>query len=78
MVIAELSQKVTYISFINYIATMGTIDYWFEQDQRVFTNIREVIDLAKDEDGNIDYDAMGWHIGDSISRLILREEEIVF
>lgn len=57
---------------------MGTIDYWFEQDQRVFTNIREVIDLAKDEDGNIDYDAMGWHIGDSISRLILREEEIVF
>ena len=78
MVIAELSQKVTYISFINYIATMGTIDYWFEQDQRVFTNIREVIDLAQDEDGNIDYDAMGWHIGDSISRLILREEEIVF
>ena len=33
---------------------MGTIDYWFEQDQRVFTNIREVIDLAKDEDGNIE------------------------
>ena len=32
MVIAELAQKVTYISFIDYIATMATLDYWFEQD----------------------------------------------
>ena len=58
-------------------AAIGTVDYWLQQDQRVFTNVREIIDLVK-YDGDKDYDAIGWHIGDSISRLILRKEEFIF
>ena len=30
--VTELSKLVTYITFENYIASMGTVDYWFKQD----------------------------------------------
>ena len=30
MGIAELGRKVTYVSFIDYIASMATVDYWLE------------------------------------------------
>ena len=66
----ELSKRNTYVGLGNYQEVIGTVDYWLVQDQRVFNNVQEVIALARA--GHVDYDLIGWYIGDSIARLVIR------
>ena len=60
----------------NYDERIATVEHWFVQDQRVFTNILESIKLAQLDE--VDYDEIGWYIGDSLGRLILRPADHEF
>ena len=66
----ELAHKETYTALGNYDERIATVEHWMEQDHRVFTNILETIILARLDE--VDFDEIGWYIGDSIGRLILR------
>ena len=50
----ELSEAKTYVALGDYDEVISTVDYWLQQDQRVFNNIQEVITLA--HAGHVDYD----------------------
>ena len=54
----------------SYDERIATVEHWLEQDHRVFTNLLETIKLARLDE--IDYDEIGWYIGDSLGRLMLR------
>jgi len=66
----ELSKKETYVAMESYDERIATVEHWLEQDHRVFTNLLETIKLARLDE--IDYDEIGWYIGDSLGRLMLR------
>ena len=75
-ILDELIRKQTYLSFENFDERIATFDHLFQQDQRVYTNLQEVVRYAKLEE--VDYDEIGWYIGDSLGRLILRPVEHEF
>ena len=66
----ELAEKETYVAMGNYDERIASVEHWLEQDHRVFTNLLETIVLARLDE--VDYDGIGWYIGDSLGRLMLR------